>query len=64
MIKHFHSKMVDQGKILEKGDISADQREFISRSRMILDIELQKSEISELRLVWQIHFVLVLNDTP
>ena len=64
MINHFHSKMVDQGKILEKGDISADQREFISRSRMIFDIELQKSEISELRLVWQIHFVLVLNDTP
>jgi hypothetical protein len=64
MINHFHSKMVDQGKILEKGDISADQREFISRSRMILDIELQKSEISELRLVRQIHFDLVLNDTP
>eukprot|EP00596_Hydrurales_sp_CCMP1899_P009003 CAMPEP_0119054928 /NCGR_PEP_ID=MMETSP1177-20130426/75397_1 /TAXON_ID=2985 /ORGANISM="Ochromonas sp, Strain CCMP1899" /LENGTH=364 /DNA_ID=CAMNT_0007035333 /DNA_START=1417 /DNA_END=2511 /DNA_ORIENTATION=- len=49
MINHFHSKMVEQGEILEKGDISDDQLEFIRNSRVMLDIELQKIEISELR---------------
>jgi hypothetical protein len=41
--------MVEQGEILEKGDISDDQLEFIRNSRVMLDIELQKIEISELR---------------
>jgi hypothetical protein len=41
--------MVEQGEIAEKGDISDDQREFIRNSRVMLDIELQKIEISELR---------------